>query len=47
MGAFKTTLMTALETKASIPPIDITLNYYTERYATQTNRLDPSNPIIC
>src|SRR5258705_5995200 len=46
-GAFKTTPITALEIEASIPPIDITLDYYTECYATRMQRLDHSNPIMC
>ncbi len=46
-GAFKTTPTLALEIEASIPPIDITLEYYTERYATRTQKLDPSNPVVC
>jgi len=45
--AFKTTPIQALEIESSIPPIDITLNYYTEHYATCTQRLDPSNPVMC
>src|SRR5258706_14583925 len=46
-GAFKTTPITVLEIEASIPPIDITLDYYTEHYATQTQKLNPSNPVMC
>ena len=46
-GAFRTTPTTALEVEALIPPIDITLNYYTTCYTTHTNRLDPSNLIMC
>src|SRR5260221_2081330 len=46
-GAFKTTPIPALEIEASIPPIDITLNYYTKQYATHTQKLDPSNPVMC
>ncbi len=45
--AFRTMPTTALEIEASIPPIDITLDYYTTCYMTHTNRLDPSNPIMC
>ena len=45
--AFRTTPTTALEVEASIPPINITLNCYTTHYATHTNRLDPSNLIMC
>src|SRR5260370_11461594 len=45
--AFKTTPISALEIKASIPPINITLHYYTERYATCTNWLSASNPVMC
>ncbi len=46
-GAFKATPILALEIEASIPPIDITLNYYTERYAMHTQKLNPSNPVMC
>src|SRR5258708_21179621 len=45
-SAFKTTPIPTLEIESSIPPIDITLNYYTDQYATCTQRLDPSNPIM-
>ena len=33
-GAFKTTPIQALEIEASIPPINITLDYYTKHYMT-------------
>src|SRR5260370_14248495 len=46
-GAFKTTPISALEIEASIPPIDITLDYYTERYTTCTSMLSTSNPVMC
>ncbi len=46
-GAFKTTPIHALEIESSIPPINITLNYYTECYATCTQRLNHSNPVMC
>ena len=46
-GAFKTTPISALEIETSIPPINITLDYYTEQYATCTHKLDPTNPTIC
>ena len=46
-GAFKTTPITVLKIEASIPPIDITLDYYTEHYTTCMQRLDHSNPIMC
>src|SRR5258708_11486470 len=45
-GAFKTTPIHALEIESSIPPINITLDYYTECYATHTQRLDHSKPLI-
>ena len=45
-GAFKTTPIRALEVEASIPPIDITLNYLIERYAKHTLKLTPHNPVI-
>ena len=45
-GAFKTTPIPALKIKSSIPPIDITLDYYMDQYVTCTQRLDPSNPIM-
>src|SRR5258708_3965264 len=45
--AFKTTPTSALEIEASIPPIDITLDYHTEQYATCTLRLNPTNPVMC
>ena len=46
-GTFKTTPIPALEIEASIPPIDITLDYYTECYATHTQKLDQSNLVMC
>src|SRR5260370_28601518 len=46
-GAFKTTPIPALEIEASIPPINITLDYYTESYATHTQKLDQSNLVMC
>ena len=46
-GAFRTMPTTALEVEALIPPIDITLDYYTTHFVTCTNRLDPSDPIMC
>src|SRR5260370_13595015 len=46
-STFKTTPIHALEIKASIPPIDITLNYYMEHYAICTQRLDSSNLGMC
>src|SRR5260370_41523601 len=45
-GTFKTPLIHALEIEASIPPIDITLNYYMECYAICTQRLDSSNLVV-
>src|SRR5258708_3215126 len=47
MGAFKTTPISALKIEASIPPINITLDYYTKQYATCTHKLNPTNPVIC
>ena len=46
-STFKTTPIHALEIEASIPPIDITLNYYMDCYAICTQRLDPSNLVMC
>src|SRR5258708_67804 len=46
-GAFKTTPIHALEIESSIPPINITLDYYMECYATCTQRLNHSNPVMC
>ena len=37
----------ALKIEASTPPINITLDYYTKHYATWTQRLDQSNPVMC
>src|SRR5258708_2792532 len=47
MGAFKTTPISALKIEASIPPTNITFDYYTKQYATCTHKLNPTNPVIC
>ncbi len=46
-GAFKTTPIQALEIKTLIPPINITLDYYMECYATCTQKLNQSNLVMC
>ena len=46
-GAFKTIPIPALKIEASTPPINITLEYYTECYVTCTQKLDQSNLVMC
>src|SRR5260370_22255476 len=46
-GAFHTTNITAMEIKASIPPIDIWMDYTLDMEALWISRLAENHPIIC
>src|SRR5260370_23350628 len=47
MGTFQTTNITAMEIEASIPPIDIWMDYRLEMEALQISSLARDHPIVC
>ena len=46
-GAFKTTPSQALEVLSYVPPIHVTLQKFSERYALRLARLPDASPVIC